>query len=447
MYRTNYYVPPTPPPRRSSAPTIVFGVVLGVIATVALGAIYLKTRARIAKTPATASAVASTEGPPSNTPGSEPTAEPPPMPPPDEPAPPPGTPSASLRARPPWAAHIDGFIRGEPTKQYAPQVKKPVEVFLQAAPLSGDVDRGFLICRFQTFGKHDMFAGDDLHARIRFGMTPEVANDGPEDANLAFVSAPLATLKKNESVRFEVYDRDVFTMEDITRPSVTYGGGALQHMDSGAAVECRQLTGEPLKRVTAGYAATADETTSRLAHAKLDGSRSDWGYPRTEIMHAQRAIADVAALIGWDDARTKKRATALDQAIVTVESQREAVFDRLHGTAKTETTVGTLHATLGDIACGGTSGHAGRCAVKVTVENRSDKPVRFGGFMGPTAYVANRTSGPVSAAPNGRPLSFVEIPANGSLELTLVPTSDVRLEKGPAIVGICNDGACGTLAR
>jgi hypothetical protein len=48
---------------------------------------------------------------------------------------------------------------------------------------------------FQSFNEHDTFAGDDLHARLALGSaTPEVADDGPEDGNLAFVSAPLVRL-------------------------------------------------------------------------------------------------------------------------------------------------------------------------------------------------------------------------------------------------------------
>ncbi|MBX3230945.1 MAG: hypothetical protein KIT84_36410 [Labilithrix sp.] len=420
MYRINQYSPP-PPPRRGWVKAAVLGalgifLLLVAVSSVAAAAAF-RLGARRAAPPAP---VASTSPPPLSPPAPE--IEPAPLA--DEPAPALGTPEASLRARPSWGARLERHS-GAATKAYAPQSSRPLEAFLAAQPMGDAIDRGFVICRFQSFNKADTFAGDDLHVRATFGATREVAADGPEDGNLGFASAPLVTLQRGDAMRFEVYDRDVFGMTLLSRPSVRWDGGPFNTVDAGAAIECRQLDGAALARAVASEGARADGAVATLAHAKLDGQSPDWGYPAYETSAAHRAIADVAAFTGWADARVTRRITAFDAATAIVDAQRSTVFERLHADARRDATFEDMEVALGDVTCRGDT-----CTVHLSVTNRSKEALRFGGFFGPRVYVANAGSGPVHA----------------SVEATVEPKTtaeiafDAEVAHGPAIVGVCARG-------
>jgi hypothetical protein len=181
------------------------------------------------------------------------------------------------------------------------------------------------------------FAGDDVHFRAAFGATPEVAVDGPEDGNLAFVSAPLVTLRKGERVQLQVFDRDVLELTLLSRQTLTRADGPLTAMDKGAAVECRELAGDALRAAVTGETAKADAAIATLSRKQLSGATFDWGWPLLEIAHARNATDDAAALAGWDDARVAKR---------------PAIFDRLRATAGDRTKVGDVQASFVSIACG-----------------------------------------------------------------------------------------------
>src|SRR5262249_46256654 len=150
-----------------------------------------------------------------------------------------------------------------------------------------------------------------------------------EDANLAFVSAPLATLKKGDRVLFEVYDRDVFEVQLITRATVTYDGSGLSSTDPGAAIECRVLSGDALARTLKKSTEPADGAIAKLGRVHLDPYSPNWGWPDLQILETRRAVGDVAAFVGWDDARAQKRIGAFDAAIAALEAQKQPIFDEL----------------------------------------------------------------------------------------------------------------------
>jgi hypothetical protein len=359
---------------------------------------------------------------------------------PDEPPAQPSTPTASLRARPSWGK-LDNVRSGnEVLTEYAPQLDKPNEIFMAAAPLgSNDVERGLLVCRVQTFAKADTFAGDDLQVRVAFGSTPLMANDGPEDANLGFVSAPLASLKKGNTVRFEVFDRDVWSLQDITRPQVTWNGGALTVLDPGATIECRGLSGESLNNLASVHAAEADQLVSRLQRSKLDGEFADWKYPSFAVVEAQRGVGNVAALVGWDDPRVQRRVGSFDAALASVNAQRAVTFDGLNARATGAATIGKITASNPRMSC---APLGDSCTVKVTVKNDGTRPVSLVAYNGLSFYAAVREGGPKGASVTPPAPDHNDLGAGESLDLDVAPPSALALESGPSLLGVCIDSHC-----
>jgi len=357
---------------------------------------------------------------------------------PDEPAPPAGTPAASLRKRPSWGKMDNNRVGNEAVSEYAPQLSRPDDVFTSASPITGDLpERSFLICRAQTFAKADAFAGDDLQVRVAFGHTPLVVNDGPEDKNLGYVSAPVATLKKGDTVRFEVFDRDVWDLEVIATPTVTWKGDALTVLDPGATLECRSLSGEPLQKIVQAHTAEADRAIHTVQTAKLSSTSPTWGWPGMQIASARRGIGDVAALTGWDDARTVHRVASVDAAVVAIEAQRPAMFDTLHGNAADAVTVGMLTASNPHLAC---APSGASCTVHITLENKAQKPLSFVSYDGLSIYTATKDSGPRSSTVlHGE---RTELAAGESMDLAITPENGQTLGSAPSIMGICLAQQC-----
>ncbi len=440
-----------PPPRDSRERWAAFGVIAIVAVGVSFGAHTLKKRFKpapheeprvVAPAPVAPTASAEPAEPAEDdedapTPSTD-----------DEPAPAPGTPASSLKARPPWG-RLDIGVRGAPTLQYAPQHSRPLNVFLRSAPLSGDVARSFVICRAQTFNKADTFAGDDVHFRAKLGSTPEVAADGPEDGNLGFVSAPLVVLRKGETVSLQVFDRDVFELTPLSRTTVTRQTGPLTTMDPGAAVECRELAGDALRSAVASETARADAAIATVSRRELSGRTFDWGWPLLEIGRAHRATGDAAALVGWDDARVKKRVSSIDDAVARLEGQRPAIFEQLRAGAGAQTRVGDVQASFVSIACGPKQGLAGSCAVKVRFENQGTRAMRLNGFDGPRVYVATAKTGPIGVAPEPFDVTLKDVAPGSELEASFHPVplegSLRALETDPLIVGVCVGDRCGVL--
>jgi hypothetical protein len=448
-----YPPPPAPAPRDTAQKWAAAFAVIAVVAGVSYGASVFKSRVKKAFTPTAGASATSTSAPSATVVDPEPAVpkeglpsfalDPNAVPADDGPPPPPGTPASSLRARPPWG-RLELTTRGEATQQFAPQHSKPLDLYVKSSPINGDVQRAFVICRAQSFNKADTFAGDDLHVRATFGKTPEVAADGPEDANLGFVSAPLVSIAKNEIVHVAVFDRDVFELTNLARVNHTFAGQPIVIADPGASIECRTLAGEALQSRFATEAGAADHSINALASAQLTASKSDWGYPHLEIARAHRSTADGAALVGWDDARVQKRVATTAGAIAKVEAQRPRVFDELRGGAGSETTVDGMKVTLVSVECGPRVGMAGRCAVNASLQNGSGRAVRWNGYKGPSAYVATRQSGPGGVSPTQRDLVLKDIPAGATVDVTLAAVDD-KPGKEDAILGICVENRCGAI--
>ena len=453
---------PPPPPRRSSTGLVVVLVVVASLSLVVAAAAFTlawRSSRRSAGVPVVGSANASSGASAVDAPVErEAAAAAAPVPTPDEGAPSsPGSPPSSLRARPPWASdELSGH--GKPTLEYAPQPSNPLALFLAAAPLSADVDRAFLICRAQTFAHHDLLAGDDLHVRAIFGKTPEVANDGQEDANLGFVSAPVATLKRGESLRMEIFDRDVFGMTRIASEQMRFQRGPLVILGQGASVECRVLDGASLVAIAAARAAAADVGVRELGRRELDPNAVGWGWPTVDLETARELVADVAGLVGWDDARARNRVVAVDAAVLALDRRKADVFQKLYAVARDDVDGAGVRARVTHFACAG-----GACTASVHLDNRRDTPLALGELADASLYLATEATGPIDATIEGSS-SRVEIAAKGSADIVVQATlrdadlghrgrrglgyyrlpstpppasAAASLAAGPAILGIC----------
>lgn len=347
-----------------------------------------------------------------------------------------GTPAASLRARPAWGK-IDHLKVPKTTDEYAPQLDKAQDAFMSAAPIGNEpLDHALVVCRVQTFAKADTFAGDDLHVKVAIGTNPRVANDGPEDANLAFVSAPLVTLKKGDAVRFEVYDRDVFSMQDICKPQTKWNGGPLTILDAGATIECRALTGETLGKHAMTRAAAADQALAKVRTTHKDLGSPTWGLPITELDAARREIGDVAGMIGWDDARTKRRVSRYDQVVAGIDAQKPALFAELHPKGKDAVTVKSVTFTKQPMTCN-SSGDG--CTIKLTAKNDGADVFVSTTFQ---FYAATAKSGPRAVGVSFKSPAPGQLANGASQELLFEPSPELALGAGPSIFGVCREQRC-----
>src|SRR6185295_11903252 len=178
----------------------------------------------------------------------------------------------------------------------------------------------------------------------------EVAADGPEDANLGFVSAPFVTLKKNDKVKFEVYDRDVFSTPLITKATTVFAA-PFNYADEGAAIECRSLTGTALTDAVRFYGSAADDAIRVVAKGKVDPYSPEWTADNFAQARAERATGDVASLVGWADARTQRRVASLDAAKASLDAQRAQAFTTLHEAARDRVTFDHFSVQIGQVEC------------------------------------------------------------------------------------------------
>jgi hypothetical protein len=433
------HLPPQAPRSSGGASTIVlvFGFIAVVSLLVAGAALFIafKRTASVATAPVASSAAASTGKLFISTPnGSTPNVPPPDFPSGDAA---PGTPAASIRARPAWGRldHLSPYAKE--TSQYAPQAEHPEELFRAAKPLVGDLTSAFVVCEMRSNGGHDTFASDDLHMRITLGQTPEIANDGPEDQNTAWLSAPDVALKKGDEVRFELYDRDTFELETITNGSVTYSGGGLAFGNSAGAFECKTIAPAPLGTFVAARTTDAMHTFTALTAHKLEGVSPSWGWPQLGITESEASIGGIAALTGWDAPPAQNAMPKYAAAIDSLMKQRGAIVASLQASAKDEATLGKARAKVTQFSCSGAA-----CGFNVAFTNDGTEPVSLGGFnAGYSFYVASAASGPVAATGG---LALLEpIPAGTSKELSL--TANAPDLSPPFVVGFCRDNRCVSL--
>lgn len=284
--------------------------------------------------------------------------------------PPTGTPKSSLAATPIWG-HFDVPLAGDkPTMHYAPVHSRAAEIFATAHAPSEGLSRAFVICRGRG---RDGNIGD-VHVRATFGGMPEIAADGPTRGNVAFVSAPLIDLRVGQPIVVRVSERRANDLIDLARLSTKPGEKVFALHTLEGNVQCVALSGDDLQERIAKDAGRADSAISRIwaAQITVDASKR-WAhdFPAAEGSRAQRRIADLAALVGWDDARVKKRVVAYDTALGKVDAEEQRVFETLRKKASNETTVGGLKVVLDSISC--TAADPDECEVKLWVTNETSE--------------------------------------------------------------------------
>lgn len=348
-----------------------------------------------------------------------------------------GTPDVSLRAKPAWAR--------SPTRSsqaaylppaYAPVHSKPNEVFASAAPIQGegDLERAFVICRGRDLG--DVRTRRPLHLRSTLGRTPMFAADGRATSGQVFASAPLVTLRKSDAAEIVLLEYHDEALEQRAHDSTTFEGVLTAATENMSEIECRSLTNEKLADRIALDAGRADAAIARLTTADVNLARRGWGFPNLWVEQAQRTTSDVAALVGWDDPRAKKRVSDLAIAVALFDTKWDRVFAEEHRRAGKQSKVGPLRVTVTSSECEQNGDDDDACLVDLAVKNEST-----------TAFTWSELSGSI-ARKNGQAfmVSF-EDPEPDTIAPAETKTVSFRTSrdvmKGPSLAMICTGGACG----
>jgi len=133
-----------------------------------------------------------------------------------------------------------------------------------------------------------------------------IMGNGPRDANSGLVGAPLADLVPGDTLRLDVYDRDVLSRELLERVELTYRGRSpWSHKGRLASTTCRLLP----------RAAVEDEALLELQRVDLrleqydrqlhpDVSQRGWGLRQS---FSATDLKGLAGFVGWADERVQRR--------------------------------------------------------------------------------------------------------------------------------------------
>ena len=196
---------------------------------------------------------------------------------------------ASAAARPPWSTAVS----------YAPDHSDPRTVFNSGTPIDVPLSRRLVACNVTAFAAATT-AGGELEIRVHVGATPERFARGQN--GVVWTVLPLASLAEGESLRIEAFVRRKDKATEIARASAKLTGGELtfrlparppsDHPE--LAMECRAVSPHDVEGLFA-----------------KDAARADAAIRSRKPEDARRAPSDLAALVGWDDPRVKKRVGAL----------------------------------------------------------------------------------------------------------------------------------------
>lgn len=214
-------------------------------------------------------------------------------------------PAASLKAAPAWAS------RG-----YAPQGPWATrKALFQSADSSkrqaGVIDDALVICQALYSGRPDavpFYEAPDLDIEFDLGAMPHVTTSAPEDTHDAYVAFPLAHLGARDRVSAHLWDRDATTRDDLGVVAGAYGGTLPLVVERGARrVECRVLARAEVEARFVERLHVADAELDRIAPDVAIQPRAwDFG-KRARTGTAKNDVADLAALVGWADARVARR--------------------------------------------------------------------------------------------------------------------------------------------
>jgi hypothetical protein len=330
---------------------------------------------------------------------------------------------ASAQTRPAWS----------PAGPYAPQHSKAVDLYASGSSIAGPLFRTFVACRVEANDPSD----GELELRMKVGASPEIVSRSQKNATTAFATAPLASLEKGETVSLRASVRNGEKVTELARVSAALGDNGLTVPEThGIDVDCVTLAQSDLDDRVAKDAGRADVVIRRLVMPKLDYEKIDWAYPHDDLARARLATSDVAALVGWDDARAKRRVSALVGVQASLDAASAPVFEHLHRSATKSALAADLEVKLESLSC------TKRCTAKLSVTNSTDHAIAWTGEGAPRRYVATKHGGPQFFEASGPP--WEQIGAGVTATVTLV-LPDLP-PKEPAILGICGPSRCGALA-
>lgn len=185
-----------------------------------------------------------------------------------------------------------------------PQLADPVKVFFEAAPVSGELQGGVLVCRVDIVGDEgwDTFGAVDLLATFTVAGRAPVEVWGPEDRANAVVSVPAVNLRPGDKVKIDLEDRDLTEREHIARGVARYAGALPLRFDlDEAQVECRGFSradAEARARPALDRAAAA---AALVETAAPDPAVPGLGLPSHALATAESAALEAEAWLGRTD--------------------------------------------------------------------------------------------------------------------------------------------------
>lgn len=339
-----------------------------------------------------------------------------------------GTPATSSAARPSWWPKDDGW---------APVHTWTGSLFASGSvPSAGNLSKAFVMCHAATTPGTEA----DVRVRAKLGELPAIAADGPSDQDYAHFTAPLVDLKNGEPIEVVVSTQAEGGFREVIRLK-TKLGEQLEVTEKDGTVDCVVLSGDALLDQIAADAGRADSAIARLAARKLDASATpDWGYPSNDVRIAKHAVADVAALTGWDDARAKRRVDAYARALAAVDADRARVFEELRRSASDQAKVGKVtFAVASPMSCDPQPSRDARCSVSFVVTNDSATALVWGRDV--KIDVADASSAHTALPPAGERDAIV--PPHQTQTLRVSP--GWRAKPGPTVAQIRAGGAAAVI--
>jgi hypothetical protein len=347
-----------------------------------------------------------------------------------------GTPAQSRAAAPQWwlSETIFGFGK---QPGYAPEMptweRGVVKALENDADVSGfhpTLSRQTLVCWVAVDYSENRtllyrYNKADLVVAATFGEGRSIVSHGPEDAGQASFVLPLVELKQGEALTLGIADRNFLSFVKIGKENFSYGGN-LPWAFKGKTMrgECRGVSRNLMERRLNELAAKSDGDLRKQDGCKPNPRMQRFGRDCLTKSLTRMRFQALAALVGWDDPRVKRRvARDLEQRETFQRELTTALskeWENAAGTDRVETpgilirpvkqTCG-LNTLKGLRVVGGPSEPGALCELVVEVTNRTGAPIevwsdQIGAVRNPVVFDirgnASRAEWVGWQGPNGR---------------------------------------------
>ncbi len=282
---------------------------------------------------------------------------------------------------------------------------------------------------------------------------------GPEDSNTAVVVAPRCDLGPGAVVHLRVLDRDVTFDDQVAAVDLPFTGGLpLRYAARGLVAECRRVEAEDIDRALGPLLEASDRELKGALGALAPADDLASGRPLARRLDApRRALAEAAALVGWDDPRILPRLQGHLAFEESAAASYRAAFAAKEAAAQgaldwTPLADGQLELRLGPPPCGRSALQPyaavipffkrlpeDACALRIGLRNRTDRTVVVDyDRLGPLTRL--RLQGPdgerwvqhlsVELSRGQPPRALrkdLKVPAGGEVELLAAPSLHGRL--------------------